>query len=68
MKAKDIQNWQDNIALDRFNIIQHLLNPDLDKPSSIALRAPNGCGNSLSVKGNTAHLQECRKQNSIDLG
>lgn len=31
MKAKNIQNWQDNIALDCFKIIQNLLNPDLDK-------------------------------------
>ena len=50
MKAKDIQNWQDNIALDRFNIIQHLLNPDLDKAKRIALLKSTSEDNDISEK------------------
>jgi len=50
MKSKDIQNWQDNIALDRFKIIQNLLNPDLDKAKRIALLKSTSEDNDISEK------------------
>lgn len=37
MRSKISQNWQDNVALNRFKIIQKLLNPDLDKAKRIQL-------------------------------
>ena len=46
----ETQNWQDNIALERFKIIQNLLNPDLDKAKRIEILKSISEENDISEK------------------